>query len=242
MEGRKEGGRRRQLPASLCSGKAAALRGRRKAEASQSCLKKPRRESAEAEEAQGRQRQAVNGKEEEEEEEEEEAEANLEAVLRLLPRNLAAALLPFQKEGVAFAIKNHGRVLIGDEMGLGKTVQAIATAWFYRDDWPLLIIVPSSVKGSWIDELEKWLPVLQPTDFNIVRSGTDVARLNRRVTLVTYGLLTQSTLAAHIAQAGFKAVIVDESHYIKNRKAKRSKTFAHFICMRERVCVCVLGE
>ena len=149
--------------------------------------------------------------------------------------------LSHQRSGARWLLARRGAVL-ADEMGLGKTVQAIATAWFYRDDWPLLIIVPSSVKGSWIDELEKWLPVLQPTDFNIVRSGTDVARLNRRVTLVTYGLLTQSTLAAHIAQAGFKAVIVDESHYIKNRKAKRSKTFAHFICMRERVCVCVLGE
>jgi SWI/SNF-related matrix-associated actin-dependent regulator 1 of chromatin subfamily A len=31
--------------------------------------------------------------------------------------------MPFQREGVKFALKHGGRALIGDEMGLGKTVQ-----------------------------------------------------------------------------------------------------------------------
>lgn len=31
----------------------------------------------------------------------------------------------------------------------GKTVQAIAVASCYRDEWPLLIIAPSSLRGKW---------------------------------------------------------------------------------------------
>lgn len=34
-------------------------------------------------------------------------------------------------------------------MGLGKTIQAICLACYYREEWPLLIIVPSSVRFDW---------------------------------------------------------------------------------------------
>ena len=46
------------------------------------------------------------------------------------------------------ALCRTGRALIGDEMGLGKTVQAIAVAAAYRDEWPVLIIAPSSLRGG----------------------------------------------------------------------------------------------
>ena len=59
-------------------------------------------------------------------------------------------------------------------MGLGKTLQAIAVAYHYQDEWPVLIIVPTAVRYPWIEELEKWLPRLQPNDVNLIASGTDV--------------------------------------------------------------------
>ncbi len=40
-----------------------------------------------------------------------------------IPARLEARLMAFQREGVRFALRHGGRVLIGDEMGLGKTVQ-----------------------------------------------------------------------------------------------------------------------
>ena len=52
-------------------------------------------------------------------------DACLVTVAARAPR-LAAALLPFQREGVAFAIGKDGRALIAHDMGLGKTLQAIA--------------------------------------------------------------------------------------------------------------------
>lgn len=39
-----------------------------------------------------------------------------------------------------------GRVLIADDMGLGKTIQALAIADYYRNEWPLLIVCPSSMR------------------------------------------------------------------------------------------------
>ena len=59
-------------------------------------------------------------------------------------------------------------------MGLGKTLQAISIAYFYKDEWPLLIVVPSSMRYPWIDEIEKWLPEIEPHEINLIRSGTDV--------------------------------------------------------------------
>lgn len=34
------------------------------------------------------------------------------------------------------------------QMGLGKTVQAIALASAYRDEWPVLVVAPSSLRGE----------------------------------------------------------------------------------------------
>jgi hypothetical protein len=33
-------------------------------------------------------------------------------------------------------------------MGLGKTVQALVAACVYRKDWPLLIVVPASMRWA----------------------------------------------------------------------------------------------
>ena len=51
----------------------------------------------------------------------------------------------------SFAVHNGGRVLIADDMGLGKTLQALCIACYYRREWPLLIVVPSSVRFAWRD-------------------------------------------------------------------------------------------
>ena len=64
-----------------------------------------------------------------------------------LPSKLQERLMGFQREGIRFALRKGGRLLIGDEMGLGKTVQAIAIMACYRDEWPCVIVTPSSLRG-----------------------------------------------------------------------------------------------
>ena len=50
---------------------------------------------------------------------------------------------------ISFGIRHDGRVLIADDMGLGKTIQAICVASYYRAEWPLLVITPSSLRITW---------------------------------------------------------------------------------------------
>lgn len=146
--------------------------------------------------------------------------------LDFLPDKLRAKLLPFQKEGIAFALKRDGRCMVADEMGLGKTIQAIAIAYFYKEEWPLLIVVPSSLRYPWTEEIEKWIPELDPEEISVIQNKTDVGRISTsKVTVLGYGLLTTDaeTLIDALNTQNFSVVIVDESHYMKSRNATRSK-------------------
>jgi SNF2 family DNA or RNA helicase len=59
-------------------------------------------------------------------------------------------------------------------MGTGKTLQALAAMACYRDEWPLLIVVPASLRLVWAEVAEAWLPFLRPTDIKVrlIRSCT----------------------------------------------------------------------
>jgi SWI/SNF-related matrix-associated actin-dependent regulator 1 of chromatin subfamily A len=66
--------------------------------------------------------------------------------IEMLPEAMLKVMFNFQKEGVKFGISKFGRLLLGDEMGVGKTIQALGIAYVFKNDWPLLIIVPASLK------------------------------------------------------------------------------------------------
>eukprot|EP00076_Gallus_gallus_P007264 XP_003641641.2 DNA annealing helicase and endonuclease ZRANB3 [Gallus gallus] len=150
---------------------------------------------------------------------------NVDAELSFLPERLRKKLLPFQEKGIIFALQRSGRCMIADEMGLGKTIQAIAISYYYRREWPLLIVVPSSLRYPWVDELEKWIPELSPDDIIIIQNKTDTGRISTsKVIVLGYGLLTSDaqTLVDTLYRQNFKVVVIDESHYMKSRNAMRS--------------------
>ncbi|KAJ7345817.1 hypothetical protein JRQ81_001767 [Phrynocephalus forsythii] len=154
------------------------------------------------------------------------ADLGADEELSYLPEKLKRKLLPFQKKGVLFALERAGRCMIADEMGLGKTIQAIAVAYYYKSEWPLLIVVPSSLRYPWVDEIEKWIPDLCPEDIVIIQNKADTWRISSsKVIVLGYGLLTSDaqTLIDALHKQKFKVVIVDESHYMKSRNAVRSK-------------------
>ncbi|XP_019643922.1 PREDICTED: DNA annealing helicase and endonuclease ZRANB3-like [Branchiostoma belcheri] len=146
--------------------------------------------------------------------------------LQCLPSALRDKLMPFQREGVKFALKKNGRCLIGDEMGLGKTLQAIAVAYHYRQEWPVLVVVPSSLRYQWVEELERWVPDLEPTHIHVVSSRDDIRNISTaQVTILGYGLIQRQDqpLVKALHDQNFQVIIVDESHYLKNRKAVRTQ-------------------
>jgi len=64
-------------------------------------------------------------------------------------------LKEWQIDAVKFGLNRDGKILLADEMGLGKTYSALGIMSCYcKEDWPLLVITPSSMKSSW--KLTAW--------------------------------------------------------------------------------------
>lgn len=124
---------------------------------------------------------------------------------------LGGILRPFQKAGVSYASKAK-RCFIADEMGLGKTVQALATV-HHLNAYPALVVCPASLKINWMREANKWLPG-HPNQIipSWYKADLDVTN---------YEALPK--LKQQIKDRGYKSLIVDECHYVKNHKAIRTK-------------------
>ena len=101
---------------------------------------------------------------------------------------MKSKLYDFQKQGIEFGIKNNGRCLIADEMGVGKTIQAISIAKIYEEDWPFLIVTPSSLRYNWRDEIRRWLDDVMEHDIQlIVKSSVELKR-NVKFIIISYDL------------------------------------------------------
>ncbi|KAI6189645.1 putative SMARCAL1-like protein [Aphelenchoides bicaudatus] len=135
---------------------------------------------------------------------------------------LLKKLFPYQKTGVAFGLQRSGRLLIADEMGLGKSLQALAIARAYSDEWPLLIVCPSSVKYSWKQQIEQFLPNV--ASITVIEKGTDrlpTERTSNTVIIMSYDLMVNKK--KDLLAANIYVVIFDESHLLKDKKTRRTQ-------------------
>ena len=145
------------------------------------------------------------------------------------------ALYDFQKDGIKFGIERKGRILLADEMGVGKTVQAIGIALMYKEEWPVLIICPSSLKFVWRDEILKWIPDINDDKINIqiFKSSKDYFKCGVKIYIMSYDLTVK--LEDKITEKNFKFIIADEAHYMKSPDAKRTKCLMPIIKRSKRV-------
>uniref|UniRef100_A0A8B9KY65 SWI/SNF-related matrix-associated actin-dependent regulator of chromatin subfamily A-like protein 1 n=1 Tax=Astyanax mexicanus TaxID=7994 RepID=A0A8B9KY65_ASTMX len=155
-----------------------------------------------------------------------------EADLSAVDSTLTRSLMPFQQYGVNFAVSREGRLLLADDMGLGKTVQAICIAAYYRKEWPLLIVTPSSVRFTWAEAFRRWLPSVAADRINVVVKGKDSLR-SGLVNIVSYDLLGKVD-KQHLANP-FGVLIMDESHFLKNIKTARCKAALPLLKAAKRV-------
>ncbi|KAM9548709.1 SWI/SNF-related matrix-associated actin-dependent regulator of chromatin subfamily A-like protein 1 [Guaruba guarouba] len=142
-----------------------------------------------------------------------------DADLSVVDSKIVKSLMPFQREGVNFAILRNGRLLIADDMGLGKTVQAICIAAYYQKEWPLLVVTPSSVRFTWAEAFHRWLPSLSPGSTNVIVTGKDNLTAGL-INIVSFDLLSKMDKRL---QSTFQVVIIDESHFLKNVKTARCR-------------------
>ncbi|CAI2378561.1 unnamed protein product [Moneuplotes crassus] len=152
-----------------------------------------------------------------------------------LPHSLQESLYNFQLEGIKFGIEHHGRCLIGDEMGVGKTIQALGIACLYKEDWPLLIVVPSSLRFNWRDEILKWLDHILPHEIQIISRGNQEFDPGAKIFITSYDLATLDS--AFISCCEFKIIICDEAHYLKSRNSDRSKNLIPMLMKAKRTLV-----
>uniref|UniRef100_A0A674AI88 SWI/SNF-related matrix-associated actin-dependent regulator of chromatin subfamily A-like protein 1 n=1 Tax=Salmo trutta TaxID=8032 RepID=A0A674AI88_SALTR len=155
-----------------------------------------------------------------------------EADLSSIDPSLTRRLMPFQRDGVNFAVSKDGRLLLADDMGLGKTVQAICIAAYYRKEWPLLVVAPSSVRFTWAEAFRQWLPSVQPDSINVIVKGKDNLR-GGLVNITSYDLL--SRMDKQQAANPFNVLIMDESHFLKNMKTARFKAALPLLKVAKRV-------
>lgn len=137
--------------------------------------------------------------------------AELEERISLWPR-----LKDYQKEGVAQIIGRNGNTMLCDDPGLGKTIQAMAVLEYYKTDVPVMVVCPASVVQSWRDHIIEFLQVT-PHVLKNWKVPIDPDGIN----LVSIGLLASKKFSHQTMRP--RTLIVDESHMVKNAKAKRSK-------------------
>jgi hypothetical protein len=128
---------------------------------------------------------------------------------------LGGELAPFQWAGVRYALHAR-RTFIADEQGLGKTVEALA-AVEADGAYPAIVVCPASLKLNWERETAKWLPHREV----VVIDGRSAVPRTGEITILNYEIV-----AAHRESLGRlkpRALVIDESHYVKNPQAKRTK-------------------
>lgn len=158
---------------------------------------------------------------------------------------LGEKLYGFQRAFIDHAVERL-RLVLADDMGLGKTVQALGAVAEYeaRDDvgGPKLIVAPNSVKGAWKREILKWLgdqpvyvvegtPAKREDQLREAAEQDGWAIVNweqlrverKRLKTKNGGERTVTVMKQPLFESTpWLAVIADEAHRAKNRKASQS--------------------
>ncbi|MBO0926768.1 DEAD/DEAH box helicase [Cellulomonas sp. zg-ZUI199] len=145
---------------------------------------------------------------------------------RVVPVPAGRELMPHQAQVVAATAAGHRTFLLADEPGLGKTAQALLAAQA-ADAYPLLVVAPNVVKTNWAREVGLWTPFRQAT---VVHGDGEQVDAFADVVIVNYDILDRH--AGWLGDFGFRGMVVDEAHFIKNKTSQRSQ---HVLALSERI-------
>jgi SNF2-related domain/Helicase conserved C-terminal domain len=143
---------------------------------------------------------------------------------RFTPEGLE--LMPHQGQLVAAAAAGHRTFLLADEPGLGKTAQALLAAEA-AGAYPLLVVVPNVVKTNWAREAGRWTPHRPVT---VIQGDGETIDGFADIVVVNYEVLDRHV--GWLGDFGFRGMVVDEAHFIKNKTSQRSQ---HVLELSERI-------
>jgi hypothetical protein len=138
----------------------------------------------------------------------------------------ALELMPHQGQLVAAAAAGHRTFLLADEPGLGKTAQALLAAEA-ANAYPLLVVVPNVVKTNWAREAALWTPHRPAT---VVQGDGETADGFADIVVLNYEVLDRHM--GWLRDLGFRGMVVDEAHFIKNKASQRSQ---HVLALSDRI-------
>ncbi|MFV1967164.1 MAG: DEAD/DEAH box helicase [Pirellulaceae bacterium] len=135
---------------------------------------------------------------------------------------LKTELLPYQLDGIAFAV-GAGRSVLADDMGLGKTIQGIGVAELLTREAGIrkvLVVCPASVKSQWRDEIRRF----SDRDAQLITGRADERASqydnDRFFTICNYEQVLRDILP--IERVKWDLIILDEGQRIKNWESKTS--------------------
>lgn len=141
-----------------------------------------------------------------------------------------ASLRVYQERGLSWLhyMKSLGLgACLADDMGLGKTVQVIALLNYLRSrkQEKTLLIVPASLIGNWMSEIDKFAPSLRAyvihSSENKQLDEMDSSYLAESdLFITTYGMLLKHDWLMNIT---WDCLILDEAQAIKNPGSKQTK-------------------
>lgn len=141
-----------------------------------------------------------------------------------LRRNLLASeLLPYQLDGVAFAV-SAGRAILADDMGLGKTIQGVGVAELLAREGAVkrvLVICPASLKTQWRNEAHRFSSRGAETVMGSAKERAAQYKAGAFFTICNYEQVMRDIEV--IETAKWDLIILDEGQRIKNWETRTSR-------------------
>ena len=133
---------------------------------------------------------------------------------------LKTELLPYQLDGIAFAV-GAGRAVLADDMGLGKTVQGVGVAELLAQQAGIrkvLVVCPTSLKSQWRNEIERFSDRSCQLVLGNMAERPAQYESEAFFTVCNYEQVLRDLLA--IERVKWDLIVLDEGQRIKNWEAK----------------------
>lgn len=151
---------------------------------------------------------------------------------RRLQAERGIALRPYQAEDLPFLVERKG-ALLAYEMRLGKTVPSCAA--HNPNDGPLVIVAPLAAREVW----REWVERVHGEPPWILQTRTvEKPPIDAGAYFVHYDILEAWT--ALFAGNKIGTLIIDEAHYLQNRRARRTNAM-HVLTMQVERTIALTG-
>ena len=142
---------------------------------------------------------------------------------------LEVELLPYQLDGIAFAV-GAGRAVLADDMGLGKTIQAVGVAELLAREAGIrrvLVVCPASLKSQWAEEIARFSRRGSQVVYGSASERPAQYRTEEFFTICNYEQVMRDL--PMVEAADWDLIVLDEGQRIKNWEAKTSRSIKSLV-------------